>query len=545
MKKAIGKLISVILCLTMLLSASTMLVNAEEGTDIMYATKGSLTVDGASAASLGDSAEMLTPDVRIGTNMYAGASWDESTKKVYLMIVSLSNELSEVGITIGGKTTTFQRNGSENTDIPGSEYSFGPYKGYLHVTELSFPMMQLSFVKVDGGTVYTDLSLTATGSNGIGSFNGKLYFTANESFLNDSLLGQKTNDGTTQNVWGGVIGSSGVKTLTAGNSGKYNEVVSMKSNIEAVVQMNMTVASLPEVDSLDGIVAETGAGAENPARIRLRLNKGMNDGSTTKPALCLITSIYNVKDKGLVLVRYNDYDLNEAGIELGKQLNESFTLTVQWNADYSAQVWVDGTAVGVFPKLSAGWMKPWHGKDFNDKSWGVYIEALAGSTANATISCSYYGLSLSKHTALDADAFLALATPAPVEYYGQQETAIADGKYSVRFVSIIPSIDYVSAGYEITMSYVDSEGKTKTSAIQDIPVTKAFSALLAAGETVYAPEGYWFTVAAITNIPVSYGNMTFTVRPYVIETDGAERTYATEQVIEYDASTGKPLEAGV
>ena len=74
MKKAIGKLISVILCLTMLLSAGTMLVNAEEGTDIMYATKGSLTVDGASDASLGDSAEMLTPDVRIGTNMYAGAS---------------------------------------------------------------------------------------------------------------------------------------------------------------------------------------------------------------------------------------------------------------------------------------------------------------------------------------------------------------------------------------------------------------------------------------------------------------------------------------
>ena len=139
MKKAIGKLISVILCLTMLLSAGTMLVNAEEGTDIMYATKGSLTVDGASAASLCDSAEMLTPDVRIGTNMYAGASWDESTKKVYLMIVSLSNGLSEVSINIGGKTTTFQRNGSENTDIPGSEYSFGPY-GYLNVTELSFPM---------------------------------------------------------------------------------------------------------------------------------------------------------------------------------------------------------------------------------------------------------------------------------------------------------------------------------------------------------------------------------------------------------------------
>lgn len=543
MKKAIGKLISVILCLTMLLSAGTMLVNAEEGTDIMYATKGSLTVDGVSAASLGDSAEMLTPDVRIGTNMYAGASWDERTKKVYLMIVSLSNGLSEVGITIGGKTTTFQRNGSENTDIPGSEYSFGPY-GNLNITELSFPMMQLSFVKVDGGTVYTDLSLTATGSKGIGEFNGKLYFTANESFLNDSVLGQKTNDGTTKAVWGGVSSSSGVKTITAGKSGIYNDVVSMQSNIEAVVQMNMTVASLPEVDSLDGIVAETGAGAENPARIRLRLNKGMKNGSTTQPALCLITSIYNVKEKGLVLVRYNGHDLTEAGIELGKQLNESFTLTVQWNADYSAQVWVDGTAVGVFPKLSATSMTPWHGFNFNGKSWGVYIEALSGSTADATISCSYYGLSLSKHTALDADAFLALATPAPVEYYGQQETAIADGKYSVRFVSIIPSIGYVSAGYEITMSYVDSEGKTKTSEVQDIPVTKAFSSLLAAGETVYAPEGYWFTVAAITNIPVSYGNMTFTVRPYVIETDGAERTYATEQVIEYDASTGKPLEAG-
>ena len=543
MKKAIGKLISVILCLTMLLSAGTMLVNAEEGTDIMYATKGSLSVDGASAASLGDSAEMLTPDVRIGTNMYAGASWDESTKKVYLMIVSLSNGLSEVSINIGGKTTTFQRNGSENTDIPGSEYSFGPY-GYLNVTELSFPMMQLSFVKVDDGTVYADLSLTATGSSGIGSFNGKLYFTANKSFLNDSLLGQKTNDGTTQKVWGGVSSSSGVKTLTAGKSGIYNKVVSLQSNIEAVVQMNMTVASLPEVDSLDNIVAETGAGAENPARIRLRLNKGMKDGSTTNPAFCLITSIYNVKDKGLVLVRYNGHDLTEAGIELGKQLNESFTLTVQWNADYSAQVWVDGTAVGVFPKLSAAYMKPWHGNTFNSMSWGVYIEALAGSTADATISCSYYGLSLSNHTALDADAFLALATPAPVEYYGQQETAIADGKYSVRFVSIIPSIDYVSAGYEITMSYVDREGKTKTSEVQDIPVTKAFSSLLAAGETVYAPEGYWFTVAAITNIPVSNGNMTFTVRPYVIETDGAERTYATEQVIEYDASTGKPLEAG-
>ena len=369
MKKAIGKLISVILCLTVLLTIGVPVVSAEEDAGIMYATKGALTVDGVSSASLGESAEMLTPDVRIGVNMYAGASWDERTKKVCLMIVSLSNGLSKVDITIGGKTTCFQRGGSRNTDIPGAEYSFGAF-GYENITEMSFPMTQLTFVKVDAGTVMTELSLKATGANGNGSFNGKLYFTANEVFLNDSLLGQKTNDGTTQGVWGGATASVGVRTVATGKKGIYNNVASLKANIETVVQMNMTVTSLPEVNDLSGIVAETGGGAENPARVRLRLNKGTKTGNADYPALSLITSIYHVKDKGLVLVRYNGYNAKEAGIELGKQLNETFALTIQWNADYSAQVWVDGAAVGTFPAYS-GTQTPWHGHNFNNKSWGL------------------------------------------------------------------------------------------------------------------------------------------------------------------------------
>lgn len=94
------------------------------------------------------------------------------------------------------------------------------------------------------------------------------------------------------------------------------------------------------------------------------------------------------------------------------------------------------------------------------------------------------------------------------------------------------------------MSYLDSEGVMKTSAVQDVSVTKAFSALLANGETVEAPDGTWFVAIAINGVPTACGNMTFTVKPYVRKTADAEKTYVAEQVMEYDASTGKPVEAG-
>lgn len=542
------KILCVFLCLAMLLSLGTVTVLADDGaltpgTDVMLASKGSITVDGQFQPSMGACTEMLTPDKVIGDKMYAGASWDEDGL-IYMMVVSVSNPISEIKMDIGGKSATFTETAAGG--ITGAKSAFGK-NGETYFAEISVPMWELSFVKESDTSVYTLLKLAVTGSSANGTFDGKLFVTANETFRNSSVLGQSSNDGTIQTVWGTVKSTNGVYSLS-NSSNIYNKIQSMRADMETVTSLNIKVTELKELDDLTAVVEETGGLTGNPPRIRLRINRGMNNDSSTatNPKFSLVLSVYNVKDTGLVLVRYNSYNANEKGIALGKNVGDEFALSVKWGMDYSAQIYVDGISVGAFPAYS-GTQTPWQGKTWNGESWGIYIEASNGNDAEATTVCTYNSLSLSKYTALNADDFLTLAkTRQLIRFYGTQEQtdALATEKtYNVRLVATVDTLSYAEVGFELVLSYTDGEGAVKKTDVQDIRLTKVYSSLLAENEPLVAPNGTWFAAAAVTNVPADVGNMTFTVKPYVVESEGSARVYGVEQTVVYSGETGMPVAA--
>lgn len=91
--------------------------------------------------------------------------------------------------------------------------------------------------------------------------------------------------------------------------------------------------------------------------------------------------------------------------------------------------------------------------------------------------------------------------------------------YSVRFVSTVKGLDYQSVGYRITAT---GDGVDKSWDVNDNTVYSALYETVD-GETniVNADEGCYFYIADVTNISIAnYGEITFTVTPYVILTDG-------------------------
>ncbi len=114
-----------------------------------------------------------------------------------------------------------------------------------------------------------------------------------------------------------------------------------------------------------------------------------------------------------------------------------------------------------------------------------------------------------------------------IQNVGVQDTFTeGDASYSLRFVAQIDSLNYENAGFEITLS---------GNSAKDIEVTTAYKSILTTGidGTVDAKLGTYFVCAVITDIPTSAGEVSFTVKPYVV--NGSGKVYSESWTVTYNA----------
>ncbi len=134
-----------------------------------------------------------------------------------------------------------------------------------------------------------------------------------------------------------------------------------------------------------------------------------------------------------------------------------------------------------------------------------------------------------------------------IQMLGAQTTDVVDGKYDVRFVSQIATLeDFSEVGYQITLSY----GKTKTALTQgQTKIWKTgtvYSSILAGDktETPNAEEGGKYLVAVpVTDIPVSEDIkfVKFEVTPFTVSLTG-KITYAAGSGAAFTIDSGKNVE---
>lgn len=135
-----------------------------------------------------------------------------------------------------------------------------------------------------------------------------------------------------------------------------------------------------------------------------------------------------------------------------------------------------------------------------------------------------------------------------IQMLGAQTTDVVDGKYDVRFVSQIATLDdFSEVGYQITLSY----GKTKTALTRGQTKTwktgTVYSSILAGDkpETPKKEEGGKYLVAVpVTDIPVSdeIKFVKFEVTPFTVSLTG-KITYAAGSGAAFVYESGKKVES--
>lgn len=444
MKKQIVAILTVIL---MLFTTRAFAVSADNApVPTMIANAGSLHVDGVLKGDLtqGEFDDIaIVPDTVLGEDIYCGASWgadpsDEEIYCVFLEVFAVKKNLSKVSVKLGGAEVIFTE-GAENADLPeGVKYAFGNTSynvkdendvestvTYVNIFELSVPMTLVQFSN-DNGDVTTTLEVSAETDAGIGSFAGKLHFTADEVFVSHSMLGYYTNDGTTKGTWGAV--SAGAKKadytngrqltvsynaenkVSTGASGVYNIVVGMMTKPAVMVEMDLTVTELPyATPQTQELIWDA---AQNPARVIFQIGRGVTSADKASQVMLLV--LYNKSEtEGLMLVRDAAEAQPSSGnvMMLGKKEGDSFTIGFRWNLDNSVEVYIDGEVVGIFPAMDSAVLDARN--NWNGQGYGLYIKALSGTTllqeTEEMIDIKATNVSLAYANDFDADAFMALA----------------------------------------------------------------------------------------------------------------------------------------
>ncbi len=136
-----------------------------------------------------------------------------------------------------------------------------------------------------------------------------------------------------------------------------------------------------------------------------------------------------------------------------------------------------------------------------------------------------------------------------IQMLGEQATDVVDGKYSVRFVSQIATLeDFSEVGYQITLSYGKKKDALTGGGATKIWKTKTVFTSIQAGdkpETPNAKEGGKYLVAVpVTDIPVSdeIKYVKFEVTPFTVSLTG-EITYAAGSGTAFVYESGKIVES--
>lgn len=143
-------------------------------------------------------------------------------------------------------------------------------------------------------------------------------------------------------------------------------------------------------------------------------------------------------------------------------------------------------------------------------------------------------LSSDMKTALLAKTVAKTDATKVVNVYAQTSKAVADGNYAVRFVAEINGNQWTGAGFDLLVSYITADGVKMTSKLTEQTVSVCYKSISAGDDSVTAPDGHYFIVFVLDQVPVSNGNMTFTVAAYANGADGA--VYGNAGVVTFDTN---------
>ncbi len=163
------------------------------------------------------------------------------------------------------------------------------------------------------------------------------------------------------------------------------------------------------------------------------------------------------------------------------------------------------------------------------------------STANVIQNCVNYGRIIAAESTSKADPFIAVdesngaltltnnvdksadvaATPSEdVDTYGVQSSQAANGKFNVRFVASLDTLDYTTVGFEVVAYYRDAQGAYATKEY-NVNCTKVYNKIIGKAENGITFEaeaselgGQYVYALSILNVPAveDNGNVTFVFR---------------------------------
>lgn len=135
------------------------------------------------------------------------------------------------------------------------------------------------------------------------------------------------------------------------------------------------------------------------------------------------------------------------------------------------------------------------------------------------------------YTVADAAAWRALQK---INFEGVQYTAAANGKFNVRLVSSLDSVDYLNAGYEVVRIV-----NGKELGAMDAEIKVVYKSLLgfdeAGTQTKYLASQFgaqYLSALVIKNVPAN-ATVTFVVRPYLKSTDGSTTVYGDAYTVTF------------
>ncbi|MBQ8850601.1 MAG: hypothetical protein IJ011_09745 [Clostridia bacterium] len=161
----------------------------------------------------------------------------------------------------------------------------------------------------------------------------------------------------------------------------------------------------------------------------------------------------------------------------------------------------------------------------------AYVAAFANNDGMSS-TFKAYGI---YNTANGTGAYIGFSKPEGVTYYGYQTTNVSDGTYNIRFVSLVDSLVYEKVGYQIKGTYYDAAKQKNVTLVWNKECSTVYTSLTGSvdgTEIAYSVVGSDYIMAlAITDVPVSVGEITFEITPYSVD-DGVT-TNGTAKTIVY------------
>ncbi len=291
-------------------------------------------------------------------------------------------------------------------------------------------------------------------------------------------------------------------------SGASNYLWRLISEMAIEYNMSLTVSEMPAIAANATPVIDDGAAIVTDTTPALMLYF-----TDFKPAL--VSNQYKC-DRGLTIAIYNKGGtlyIASATDDKGGISNEvslgvapsttAFDLRLVWLTNGNYEVFVNGVNKGTVASgtkgnnfTSNGFQLACElhgGSNYNDQKQNVVIK-------NFTVGNTGYGLT----ELLAANSATPNYVPA-IKFY--QTSAVDNGTYNVRLIAtvdkaLVDAGDMTVAGFNVAASKTNAGG-TVNGTTKAHRVYEVYNSITASGETVNAPEGTYFMVFTIKNIPVA------------------------------------------